>query len=290
MNTIWSSYIQGTETLYFTRKLRFDDAFKEKYKPLFGLNENTPLKILEIGCGPGALAAALKRWYPNANITAIDRDSEFIRFAKEHEKGICFMEGDATALPFDDNTFDVTISNTVSEHIEPSKFFGEQFRVLKTNGICLVLSGRKSINITPKCLTFSELEQQFWKRVDKFDDSPKKYEVCKYPMTEAELPLTMKEYGFSDISTGYVAIDLTPDDPKYSSQMAHDMINANRQVNLNPLDSVLRTAPEQFTVDEIRHIKALVNAKYDKRIEQYENGEKQWDTNVSITMVARGTK
>lgn len=33
-----------------------------------------------------------------------------------------------------------TFSNTVSEHIEPSKFYGEQYRVLKENGVCLVLS------------------------------------------------------------------------------------------------------------------------------------------------------
>ena len=111
MNVIWSKYVQGTKTLYYTRKLRFDDMFAEQYKVLFDLDASKGLKILEIGCGPGALAGALYRWYPNAEITAIDRDSEFICFAKEHEEGIEFIEGDATALPFEDNAFDVTISN-----------------------------------------------------------------------------------------------------------------------------------------------------------------------------------
>ena len=80
MNHIWSKYIQGTKTLYYTRKLRFDDMFSAQYKELFDLDETKKLKILEIGCGPGALAGALHRWYPNAEITAVDRDSEFIRF------------------------------------------------------------------------------------------------------------------------------------------------------------------------------------------------------------------
>ena len=80
MNVIWSKYVQGVNTLYDTRKLRFHDMFAEQYKALFDLDANHPFKILEIGCGPGALAGALHRWYPNAEITAIDRDSTFISF------------------------------------------------------------------------------------------------------------------------------------------------------------------------------------------------------------------
>ena len=290
MNVIWSKYVQGTKTLYCSRKLRFDDMFAERYKTLFDLDESRNLKILEIGCGPGALAGALHRWYNNAEIIAVDRDSEFIRFAKAHEKGIEFMEGDATDLPFEDNTFDVTISNTVSEHIEPSKFYGEQLRVLKPGGICLVLSSRKGINLTPSCITQTEYEQEFWRRAEKYDDSMEKYSICKYPMSEAELPAAMKRYGFNNIRTGYVAIDLTPDDPKFSTELAHDIINAGRYSELDAIDSVLHSMPTHFSAEEIEEMKRLTNVKYDTRIEQYDRGEKQWNTNVSIIMVVRGTK
>ena len=290
MNVIWSKYVQGTNTLYYSRKLRFDDLLAEQYKSLFDLNENNSLNILEIGCGPGALAGALHRWYPKAEITAIDRDSEFIRFAKEHESGIEFIEGDATSLPFEENTFDVTISNTVSEHIEPSKFYGEQLRVLKPGGVCLVLSSRKGINLNPGCITFNDFEQQFWKRAEQNDDSMEKYAICKYPMSEAELPAAMEQYGFHHIQTGFVTVDLTPDHPKFSVALAHDMINANRYTTLDGIEAVLHAMPEHFTVQEIEEMKRLANAKYDTRIMQYDRGEKQWDTNVSIIMVIRGTK
>lgn len=72
INILWSKYVQGTKTLYFSRKLRFDDLFSEQYKCLFDLDVNKERKILEIGCGPGALAGALHRWYPYAEITAVD--------------------------------------------------------------------------------------------------------------------------------------------------------------------------------------------------------------------------
>ena len=266
MNVIWSKYVQGTKTLYYSRKLRFDDMFAGKYKALFDLDENRNLKILEIGCGPGALAGALHRWYSNADIIAVDRDSEFVRFAMTHEKGIEFMEGDATNLPFEDNTFDVTISNTVSEHIEPSQFYGEQLRVLKPGGICLVLSSRKGINLAPGCITLNEYEQEFWKKAEQYDDSMEKYSICKYPMSEAQLPAAMEEYGFNNIRTGYATIDLTPDDPKFSPGLAHDIINANRYSELDGIDSVLYSMPGHFSAEEIEEMKCLANVKYDTRI------------------------
>ena len=290
MNVIWSKYVQGTKTLYYSRKLRFDDMFAKQYKALFNLEQDRNIKILEIGCGPGALAGALHRWYPNAEVTAVDRDSEFIRFAKEHEPGVEFVEGDATNLPFSSNSFDVTISNTVSEHIEPSEFYSEQLRVLKPGGVCLVLSSRKGINISPSCITFNEYEQQFWKKAEQHDDSMEKYSVCQYPMSEAQLPAAMEQYGFHDVRTGYAVIDLTPDDPKFSSALAHDMINAGRYTTLDAIGSVLHTMPEHFAAEEVEEMKRLANAKYDTRIGQYDRGEKQWDTNVSITMVVRGSK
>lgn len=290
MNVIWSKYVQGINTLYYSRKLRFDDMFAGRYKAIFDLDENKKLKILEIGCGPGALAGALPRWYRNAEVIAVDRDSEFIRFGKSREKEIEFMEGDATDLPFEDNTFDVTISNTVSEHIEPSKFYGEQLRVLKPGGICLVLSSRKVINLAPGCVTQNEYEQEFWRKAEKYDDSMERYSICKYPMSEAELPAAMEKYGFNNIRTGYMAIDLTPDDPKFSPELAHDMINASRYSDLDAIDSVLHSMPDHFSAEEIKEMKRLVNVKYDTRIGQYDRGEKQWNTNVSIIMVVRGTK
>ncbi|MBE6811016.1 MAG: class I SAM-dependent methyltransferase [Ruminococcaceae bacterium] len=288
MNNIWSKYVQGTNTLYYTRKLRFNDMFAQKYKALFDLDESKKLKILEIGCGPGALAGALHRWYPNAEVTAIDRDSEFIRFANENEKGVEFIEADATNLPFDNNIFDVTISNTVAEHIEPSKFYGEQLRVLKPNGICLVLSARKGINIYPKCLDLNEYEKEFWKKVQKYDNSTEKYSVCQYPMSEMEMPIVMQKYGFKDICTGYATIDLTPDNPKLSSTLAHEIINANRLTTLDGIESVLHTMPEHFTKEEVDEMKRLTNSKFNIRIEQYNCGEKQWDTYVSVIMSMRG--
>ena len=41
MNIIWSKYVQGVKTLYFSRRLRFHDMFAEQYQTLFDLSKET---------------------------------------------------------------------------------------------------------------------------------------------------------------------------------------------------------------------------------------------------------
>ena len=282
MNNVWSEHVQGIMTLYLSRKLRFDDVFFEQYNRVFRLDTEANLKILEIGCGPGALAEALHRWYPKAEITAIDRDSNFISFAQDNIAGVTFMEGDATRLPFADNSFDVTISNTVQEHVEPSAFWGEQKRVLKPEGVCLCLSARKGLHCQAPCLEMTKEEKEFWENIPEAESELEKYGVCQYPMTEAELPASMEENGFSDVTTGYAVIDLTPDARKYSSQLAELMIESKRQ---NDLEAIKSTHHEYC-----EKVINAVNAKYDERLRLYHEGIKQWDTSVSLTMIVRGSK
>ncbi len=190
------------------------------------------------------------------------------------------MEGDATALPFESDTFDVTISNTVCEHIEPTMFYAEQKRVLKNNGVCLVLSARKGVKQLADCLKMTEAEKEFWDSISDEENILEKYAVGKYGMTERELPMVMENNGFVNVSTGYAVIDLTPDNSKYTSQMAEDMINAERASEIE--------AVQLSKSKETNRIIDVINEKYDSRIELYRKGDKQWDTNTSITMIIRG--
>ncbi len=290
MNTIWSDYIQSIGTLYYSRMLRFSDIFKETYIRAFGIEQRR--KILEIGCGPGALSQSLARWYPQAEVLGIDRDTAFVEFAAKQAPAIQFMEADATELPFEDESFDVTISNTVQEHIEPSKFFGEQFRVLKPGGICLVLSARRGVHITADCIKEqSKFEAEIWNRVEKyFKDNDQSYQVGQYYLSESQLPATMEQYGFHLVSTDYVTINLTPDNPEISKEMAYAMIDAGRREKLDNIEAFPHCAPGIVTEEEMAEMKKQIHQKYDKRMELYQAGKKQWDTNMSLTMVLRGVK
>ena len=142
----------------------------------------------------------------------------------------------------------------------------------------------------PEHVVSLPMEQAFWEKISRFGDSMEKYEVCRYPMSEAELPLAMEKYGFHSVSTGFATPDLTPDNPKYSPEQAHAMINALRFCALEALDSALATVPEHTSPEEIELLKALVNQRYDSRIHDYDMGKKYWETNLSVIMMIKGEK
>jgi len=290
MNTIWSTFIQKIGTLHQTRQLRFDDRFKEDYTRVFDIGNAK--KILEIGAGPGALTQSLKRWYPRAEVIGSDRDTAFVEFAKIQAPDIEFVEADINCLPFCDDSFDVAISNTVQEHADPSKFFGEQYRVLKPGGVCLVLSGRRGINIISSMITeVSNFESEMLRKTKQYyDEVDKEHNVAKYCTSEQELPAIMSEFGFKNIQTHYLTVNLTPDSEQFDSEFAIKMIEANRRVHLDSLEYLPYIAPRVVTKDEFDKWADEINRKYDKRIAQYNSGIKQWDTNVSLTAVLRGVK
>ncbi len=189
----------------------------------------------------------MHRWYPNAYIIGSDRDTNFVEFAKSEAPYLDFREADATSLPFPDNSFDVIISHTVLEHISPKEFFGEQYRVLKPGGVCLILSSRtqKSINIVSDIVVnSSDFEKEMRTRTDSyFKAADEKYSVCAYPMTEQQLPQEMETHGFKDVSTHYITINLTPDSADTDDEFAKKIFETYRQVHLDSLSHLLDIAP-----------------------------------------------
>ncbi|MFT6811218.1 MAG: ubiquinone/menaquinone biosynthesis C-methylase UbiE, partial [Saprospiraceae bacterium] len=99
--------------------------------------------ILDIGCGLGGPCRMLADEY-DCQATGIDLSNEYIRTAKELSKlvkldsKITFIQGDATSLPFEDNSFDVVWTQHVQMNIpDKQKFYSEISRVLKVGGAFL---------------------------------------------------------------------------------------------------------------------------------------------------------
>ncbi|MGI6278572.1 MAG: class I SAM-dependent methyltransferase [Patescibacteria group bacterium] len=93
-------------------------------------------KILEIGCGVGLLGEAIKEQVPTQKNHYYGLDLNFDPALKESQKrGISPIEASATALPFQDKSFDVIVSNDVFEHIDDAnRLVRETYRVLKPGG------------------------------------------------------------------------------------------------------------------------------------------------------------
>ena len=104
-------------------------------------------RCLDVGCGSGALAIAVAKRNPQAEIVGIDRwGKEYASFSKqlcernagaEGVKNTSFQQGDATHLDFPDETFDAVVSNYVYHNIPSSdrqEILTETLRVLKKGG------------------------------------------------------------------------------------------------------------------------------------------------------------
>ena len=98
------------------------------------------LHVLDVGCGLGGPCRMLADEY-DCKTTGIDLSAEYIRTANKLsqlvnlDKKTAFSQGDATNLPFEDDTFDVVWTQHVQMNIpDKKKFYSEINRVLKTGG------------------------------------------------------------------------------------------------------------------------------------------------------------
>ncbi len=98
-------------------------------------------RVLDIGCGTGTFAVAIKRWSPGAEVTGLDPDPKALarsrRKADRAGVSIRFDQGFANALPYADASFDRVFSSLMFHHLPHSTKLAtmrEVCRVLKPGG------------------------------------------------------------------------------------------------------------------------------------------------------------
>lgn len=99
-------------------------------------------KILEVGCGDGGVLRSFMKYGAHPDrLCGIDLLPEKIELAKRLSPNIDFKCGDASVLPYEDQTFDIVIQFTVFTSVLDSAMKNniskDMLRVLKSGGIII---------------------------------------------------------------------------------------------------------------------------------------------------------
>lgn len=95
-------------------------------------------KVLDVGCGTGVFAESFPGSY-----CGLDINPEYIKKAQKTLAGT-FVCGDATALPFDSDSFPLVFTFGVLHHLDADnrkKMLQEMWRVCAPNGRLLIIDG-----------------------------------------------------------------------------------------------------------------------------------------------------
>ncbi|HEV2727736.1 MAG TPA: class I SAM-dependent methyltransferase [Solirubrobacterales bacterium] len=94
---------------------------------------------VDVGCGTGTFALALKQRRPDARVVGVDGDAEILGLAqvKQGAAGIEWREGLAQELPLEAESADVVTTSLMLHHLLPDdkrKALAEMKRILKPGG------------------------------------------------------------------------------------------------------------------------------------------------------------
>lgn len=122
-DTRWSFYIEATTSATIARLSL----------PLSG-------RVLDVGCGTGALLQELARKFPQVTLVGVDPVAEMLAVARGRvPPSTELREGWAEELPFEDNDFDVVVSCNMFHYVrQPVSVLMEMSRVLRPGGELLI--------------------------------------------------------------------------------------------------------------------------------------------------------
>jgi arsenite methyltransferase len=97
--------------------------------------------VLDIGSGPGFLAAEMAAEVgPEGRVVGLDPSESMLTLGRRRDAPVEFVEGDALALPFADESFEAAVATQVYEYVaDMPTALAEARRVLRAGGRLLIL-------------------------------------------------------------------------------------------------------------------------------------------------------
>ena len=93
-------------------------------------------RVVDVGCGPGALTAELVARVGPAAVAAVDPSEPFVAAARARNPGVDVRQASAERLPFPDDAFDAALAQLVVHFMaDPVAGLAEMARVTRRDGV-----------------------------------------------------------------------------------------------------------------------------------------------------------
>jgi SAM-dependent methyltransferase len=116
---------------------QFMGRFSEQLATQFGafLRLTPGQRVLDVGCGPGALTAVLAAELGAESVSAIDPSPSFVASVRDRLPGVDVRQGAAEALPWPDDSFNCAAAQLVVQLMtDPAVGIAEMARVTREGG------------------------------------------------------------------------------------------------------------------------------------------------------------
>jgi SAM-dependent methyltransferase len=113
---------------------RYSTQLSQQLADLAGVRAGQ--RVLDVGCGPGALTAELVGRLGAASVAAVDPSEPFVAAAQARNPGVNVLRASAEHLPFADGEFDAALAQLVVHFMkDPVAGLAEMARVTRRNGV-----------------------------------------------------------------------------------------------------------------------------------------------------------
>ncbi|MDR2480769.1 MAG: class I SAM-dependent methyltransferase [Spirochaetaceae bacterium] len=154
--------------------------------------------VLEVAPGPGYFSIELAKM-GNYTITGMDISADFVKICKANAKrekaSVNFVQGNVSQMPFEDNAFDFIFCSAAFKNFkEPVKALAEMHRVLKKDGIALIVDMNHDVSkemLEEAARAYSKPGFERWFMVMTFKG------LCKGAYSKNELEEMIKQTPFS---------------------------------------------------------------------------------------------
>jgi len=113
---------------------RYSTLLAPKFADFAGVRAGQ--RVLDVGCGPGALTAELVRRLGASSVAAVDPSEPFVAAARSRQPGVDVRRASAEHLPHADGSFDATLAQLVVHFMtDPLAGIREMARVTHAGGV-----------------------------------------------------------------------------------------------------------------------------------------------------------